>query len=88
MLKLVNIGQFLPLYTLRPPSFQKKQPKNQSFRKIKKSLEISPFYTCVPKPQSYEVWFLRYGVRQTEVSLILGHFLPCYPPNNPGNHFF
>ena len=40
------------------------------------------------KPQSYEVWLLRYGVRQTEFFVILGHFLPFYPPNNPENQNF
>ena len=29
------------------------------------------------KPQSYNVQFLRYGVRQTECFVILGHFLPA-----------
>ena len=28
------------------------------------------------KLQSYDVWFLKYEVRQTEVFVILGHFLP------------
>ena len=31
------------------------------------------------KPQSYEVRFLRYGVRQTEFFVILVYFLPFYP---------
>ena len=34
------------------------------------------------KPQSYEVRFLRYGVIEI-FFVILGHFLPFYPPNNP-----
>ena len=33
------------------------------------------------KPQSYEVQFLRYGVRQTELIVILAHFLPLYKEN-------
>ena len=32
------------------------------------------------KSQSYDVQFLRYGVRQIEFSVILGHFLPFHPP--------
>ena len=40
------------------------------------------------KPQSYEVQFLRYGVRQTEFFDILGHFLPFYPLNNLENQNF
>ena len=61
--------------------------KNQ--KKEKKLLEISSFYTCVPKPQLYEVQLLRYGVRQN-FFVILGYFLPFYPhpPNNPENQNF
>ena len=32
------------------------------------------------KWQSHDVWFLRYGARQTQVFVILDHFLPIYPP--------
>ena len=39
-----------------------KNKTNQNFEKMKKMLDIS-FYTCVQKPQSFEVPFLRYGVR-------------------------
>ena len=41
------------------------------------------------KPQTYEVQFLRYGVRQT-FFVILGYFLPFNPPssNNPENQNF
>ena len=40
------------------------------------------------KSQSYDVPFLRHGVRQTEFFKILGHFLPFYrppPPPHPTN---
>ena len=37
---------------------------------------------------SYDVWFLRYEVRQTELFDILGHFLSFYPNNNPENQNF
>ena len=40
------------------------------------------------KPQSNEVWFLRYGARQIEFFVILGHFLPFDPPNNLENQNF
>ena len=40
------------------------------------------------KWQSYNVWFLRYGARQTEFFLILEHFMPFYPTNNPKNQNF
>ena len=35
--------------------------------------------------QSYDVWFMRYEVRETEFFVILGHFLLLYPTNNPKN---
>ena len=34
------------------------------------------------KSQSYDVRFLRYGVRQTEFFVVLGLFFPFYPTNN------
>ena len=37
------------------------------------------------KPQSYDVRFLRCGVRQTEFFGILDNFLPFYSTNNPQN---
>ena len=43
---------------------------------------------CVPWMTSYDVWFLRYEVRQTELFDILGHFLSFYPNNNPENQNF
>ena len=40
------------------------------------------------KWQSYDVWFLRYGVLQTESFVISNHFLHFYPLNNPKNENF
>ena len=40
------------------------------------------------KWQSYDVLFLKYGVQQTELFVILDHFLPFYSPNNPKNQNF
>ena len=40
------------------------------------------------KWQSYDVWFLRYGVRQSEFFVILDYFLPFYPSNNSKNQNF
>ena len=46
-------------------------------------------FTCVYHEwQSYDVWFLRYEVRQTELFDILGHFLSFYPNKNPENQNF
>ena len=42
ILKLVILGHFFPFYPF-------KNPKNQNFVKWKNLLEISSFYTCVPK---------------------------------------
>ena len=93
-------------------------PKNQNFEIWKNLLEISWFYTCVPKiiwcivPEiqsetdrifcqfgpflshihvyhkwrSYDVWFLKYKVQQTEIFVILGSFVPFQPPDNAENH--
>ena len=36
----------------------------------------------------YDVWFLRYAAWQTELFVILDHFLPFYPSNNPANQNF
>ena len=36
----------------------------------------------------HDVWFLRYEARQTGFFVILGYFLPFYPPNNPENQSF
>ena len=36
-----------------------------------------------PKPQSYKLQFLRHRVRQTEFSVILGHFCPFTPLLTP-----
>ena len=40
------------------------------------------------KSQSYDVWFLRYGVRHTECFVIMDRFLPFYSPVNPENQHF
>ena len=43
------------------------------------------FTNVYHKWQSYQVWFLSYGVRQTEFFVIFNHFLPFYFPNNLEN---
>ena len=40
------------------------------------------------KCRSYEIWFLKYKVRQTEIFVILGHFLSFQSPDNPENQNF
>ena len=62
-------------------------PRKSKFsKKWKKHLKILSFYKH--KWQSYDAWFLRYGVQWTEFFVILDHFLPFYPPNNPKNQNF
>ena len=78
----VSLDCFLHFY---PPN----NPENQNFEKMKNHLEISSFYTYVyHKWQSHDVWFLRYGVQQTEFVFILDCFLLFYSPNNPKNQNF
>ena len=67
------LGNFLPFYPLSTQKIKilkkiEKTPKDISFSKH--------------KWQSYDLWFLRYGVQQTEFFVILDYFLPIYPPNN------
>ena len=40
------------------------------------------------KSHSYDVWFLRYRVRQAEIFVISGYFLPFQPPDNQENQNF
>ena len=40
------------------------------------------------KWKSYDVWYLGYGVGYADFLLILDHFLPFYPSNNPHNQNF
>ena len=46
------------------------------------------FTHAYQKSQSYDVWFLRYGVKQAEFFVILDHFWPLRPPDNPENQTF
>ena len=69
---------FLPFY---PPN----NPENQNFEKMKKPLEISSFYTSVPKIMVIcytisEIW------RVTNLIIfIVGYFLSFYPSKSPKN---
>ena len=62
-------------FTNVPP----KNPKKLNF--LKKVLWDINLHMCTI--QSHDVWFLRYGARQTEFFVILDRFLPYCPPNNP-----
>ena len=78
----VILDRFLTFY---PPN----NLKNQNFQKLKiNSWTFYHFTLVYHKCQSYDVWFLRYPARQTGFFVILDHFLPFYPPNNPKNQNF
>ena len=63
--------------------------KIKTFEKLKKNNWIYYHFTHVHHTwQSYDVWFLRYGAWQTEVFVILGHFLPFYSPPLTTQIFF
>ena len=47
-----------------------------------------PFTHVHHEWRSYDGWFLRHGVRQTEFLLILYQFLSHDPPHNPKNENF
>ena len=81
------MDHFLPFY---PTPI--KTPQKMKFEKMKKNCwRYHHFIQMYQKPQSYEVWFLRYGVRH----IIFCHFGPCFTlltlppsPNNLENQNF
>ena len=77
IVKLVILGHFLLFYPLKTPKI--KILKNQ------KNCWRYHFTHVYQKSQSYDVWFLRHEVRQTEFFVIMDSFLPFYPPMNPEN---
>ena len=79
IVKLVILGHFLSFYT-------PKKSKNQNFGK--NFLEILSFYTVYQKSQSFMMYGSWDRVRETELFVILDHFLPLYPPNNLKNQNF
>ena len=57
-----------------------------SFKILNNEKNISGYHHFTQvncKWQSYDVWFLRYGARQTEFFVILDYFLPFYKPTTP-----
>ena len=66
--------------------FTTPSPKKSKFwRKNEKNcLDILSFYTYIHvyhKWKSYDIWFLKYKVQQTEIFLTFGHVLPsCFLP--------
>ena len=77
----VILGHFLPF---QPPD----NSENQNFKIEKNTWRYYHFTHLHHKWQSHEVWFLRYGVRQTESLIIFVPFFALLPPNNPKNQNF
>ena len=68
----VILGHFLPFQPLD-------NLENQNFNIEKNTWRYYYFTHLHHKWQSYDVWFLRYGVQWTEFFVILDCFLPFYP---------
>ena len=84
-----NRQNFLSFWTVFFPFTGGCGPRKSKFWKNKKQTWRYYHFTNVyHKWQSYDVWFLRYGVQQTKCFVIFDHFLPFYPPNNPKNQNF
>ena len=81
ILKLVILDHLLPLYP-------HKNPKLKILKNEKICWRYRHFSNVYQKSQSYDAQFLRYGVRQEELFVILGHFLTFQPPDNPKNQNF
>ena len=70
----------MPFYL--PPN----DAEDQNFEKI--ILKFILYIHVYHKWRSYDIWFLKYKVWQTEIFDILGHFLPFQPLDNLGNQNF
>ena len=82
---------FAILSTLLPPSSPPPpKKKNQNTEKMNKMPgDIILLYIHVyHKWRSYDIWFLKYKVWQTEIFVILGHFLSFQPLDNLANQNF
>ena len=63
-------------------------PENQNFEKNEKNTWRYYHFTNVyHKWQSYDKCFFKYGLQQTNVFVILDHFLPFYPPTLTNQKF-
>ena len=69
----VILGPFLPIYFTNQ--------KIKILKKWKNSWRYFHFTFVYHEWQSYNVWFLRYGVQQAKSFLILDHFLSFYWKN-------
>ena len=62
-------------------------PKFKTWKNLKNAWRYCLF-THVHNKWRYDAWFLRYKMRQIKFFVILGHFLPFDPRNNPRNQNF
>ena len=74
----------LPTYGSRKSKFWKNGEKKEN----KNTWNYYYFTNVYHKWQPYDVWFLRYGMEQTNCFVILKHFLPFYTPGNLKNQNF
>ena len=65
-------------------------PLTQKIKILQNKKTVWRYYhfTHVYHNDSHDVWFQTYGAWQTEFFVILGRFLPFYPPSNPKNQNF
>ena len=79
----VILGHIFPFYHPPPPSTHAplNYLKNQNLKKMKKMPEdlLLLWILVYHKWRSYDTWFLKYKVQQTEIVVILGHFCPFSP---------
>ena len=71
-----------------PPPPQQQPRKSKFWKNEKKPWRYHHFTQVYHKWQSYDGWFLKHDVQQTEFFIILSHFLPFYPTNNPKSQNF
>ena len=72
-----------PFFALLPPYGPR---KSKFWKNEQHTWWYYHFINGYDKWQSYDVWFLRYEMQQTEIFVILDHFCPFNPP--PKNQNF